>query len=64
MIRCFDRPWYPDVFCEECGSPITYDEDWQCLVCKDKEEEYGEFLGFKSYPFKTREEYIEDTEEA
>jgi len=39
MTQCFDRPWHPDVFCEECGSPITEDEDWQCLVCKDNDED-------------------------
>ena len=59
MSRCFDRPWHPEAYCKECGSPLSYDEDWECLVCKDKEED-GEFLGFKSYPFKTRKEHEED----
>ncbi len=39
MTRCFDRPWHPSDFCKECGSPITYDEDWECLVCKENDED-------------------------
>ena len=39
MTKCFDRPWHPDDHCSDCGSPITYDEDWECLVCKDNDED-------------------------
>ncbi|MBL18545.1 MAG: hypothetical protein CMC82_01775 [Flavobacteriaceae bacterium] len=62
MSGCFDRPWHPEEHCKECGSPLSYDEDWECLVCKEKEDEKenGEFLGYKSYPFKTRKEHEED----
>lgn len=39
MTRCFDRPWHPSNFCSECGSPITEDEEWECLVCVEKTQD-------------------------